>query len=151
MSVADRHRKSSFGHILGKPMVGCRGDCLCGGTDSAYILWHPHQQIAGNAAIGDNAARCQQCVYRDIWFQRLYSHNVQYTDDRRYLLCGIQMLGENKKRIKEKPAKPVNNGIPKGLLSLWRRGVRGEAEPPLKSSPASKATLDGWLAALAPA
>ena len=60
-----------------------------------------------------------------------------------------RVLSDN--QINNKPTKSGNNGIPKGYSTLWRRGVRGEAEPPLRSSPASKATLDGRLAALAPA
>ena len=37
---------------------------------------------------------------------------------------------------------------PRGLLILWREGVRGRAEPFLKSSPDSKANPDGRFALL---
>ena len=36
--------------------------------------------------------------------------------------------------------------VSKGITTLWQVGVRGRAEPSLKSRTASKATLFGWSA-----
>ena len=59
---------------------------------------------------------------------------------------GVRVLNDN--QINNKPTKSGNNGIPKGYSTLWRRGVRGEAEPPLKSSKTSGARFYGPSALL---
>ena len=63
------------------------------------------------------------------------------------LLTKITMIN---KQLNIKNAEGGNNGIPKGYSTLWQGGVRGRAEPCLRGSTTSKATLDGRLVVLCP-
>ena len=62
----------------------------------------------------------------NLW--NLYDMDVLTHED--MIQKGIEAFPDHKAEIK-KAVKP-HIGIPKGIYSLWRRGERGEAEPPLR-------------------